>query len=82
MMTKIPPDVPDRGTLRGVSPRRPDELPPEVVKRLRAAQANAAGAEDAYHAEVRAALQYGSVRRVAAALGISPTTVQKWSAER
>lgn len=67
--------------MRGMSPRSADRLTPEMAERLRAAQRRAEAADAEFRREVRAALEHGSVRQVAAALGISPTTVQKWSKE-
>lgn len=63
----------------GVSPRRPDELPADVIAALRTAQARADASRNELRAAVRVALRVGSVRQVAAALGISPTTVQAWA---
>lgn len=59
---------------------RPSDRPsPEVLDALIRAQAKAEAAQAELRAAVRAALERGSVRQVAAALGISPTTVQAWS---
>jgi len=62
-----------------MSPRPRDELPPDVIEALRAVQAKAEASRLELRAAVRAALAVGSVRQVAAALGISPTTVQAWA---
>lgn len=65
-----------------MSPRRPNALPEGTAQRLRkAAEKHAAGVaelDDKFRREVRAALKHGSVRQVAEAAGLSPTTVQKW----
>lgn len=44
-------------------------------------QQHLADVDAAWRATVRAALAEGSVRQVAVALGVSPTTVQKWPKE-
>jgi DNA-binding transcriptional regulator YiaG len=62
-----------------VSPRKPDQLPAATADELRAAKAHAEAAHAELKAAVRAALKVGSVRQVAATLGISPTTVQAWA---
>lgn len=64
-----------------VSPRKPDRLPDATVDKLRASKAQADAAQTELKAAVREALQVGSVRQVAAAIGISPTTVQAWARE-
>lgn len=72
------------GTLRGV-PRPKNELPPEVVTRLAEARrerdVTIEEADGVFRAIVVGALQHGSVRQVAAAAGLSPTTVVAWSKE-
>lgn len=73
------------GTIRRV-PRPRESLPPDVQARLERAKERHAkaisDAQDELKAEVLAALKHGSVRRVAAASGVSPTTVQHWSQGR
>lgn len=72
------------GTLRGV-PRPRNELPPDVAAKLAKARIKhdsaATAADEAFRAVVVAALAHGSVRQVAAAAGLSPTTVVAWSKE-
>lgn len=66
-------------------PRPAHVLPDDVVNRLKRAteeHARAVAKADAkYRAEVVAALAHGSVRQVAEATGLSPTTVQRWARE-
>ncbi len=66
-----------------VSPRRANDLSPETVAKLQTARAEwkraTADADAAFRAVVREALAEGSVRRVAIAADLSPTTVQSWS---
>lgn len=62
-----------------MSPRPAQPLPPAVAHALLELQARAAETQAALRAAVRDALTRGSVRQVAATLGISPTTVQAWS---
>lgn len=69
------------GTIRRMS-RRADVLPSEVVSQLQAAVERRAQEEEKFRDEVVAALKHGSVRKVAEATGLSPTTVQAWSALR
>lgn len=63
-------------------PRRADSLPDAVAARLGKAAARRAAAhetaDDQFRAEVLAALSHGSIREVARAAGVSPTTVQAW----
>jgi hypothetical protein len=77
--------VTETGTLPDVSPRRANELTDETVEKLRAARAEWKRSHDAadatFRAVVRQALTEGSVRRVADAADLSPTTVQAWSRE-
>lgn len=75
------------GTIRRMSRSR-DALPPELVEQLRAARRQDDEAEAEYElahsrfkSQVVAALAHGSVRRVAEAASLSPTTVQAWSKE-
>jgi len=68
------------GTIRRV-PRKPNELPDAQVRKLLAAARAVDDAQGKLKAAVREALTHGSVRQVAAALGISPTTVHAWSKE-
>jgi hypothetical protein len=62
-----------------VSPRKPNQLTDKTAARLGVAKARADAAQAELKAVVREALTEGSVRQVAAVLGISPTTVQAWS---
>lgn len=71
------------GTIPRVSPRRPDALPPDVAARLARAATSRSNAHQTADAKLKAAviaaLAHGSVRQVAAAAGLSPTTVHAWS---
>jgi transposase-like protein len=70
--------VRESGTLSGVSPRSREKLTPDTRDRLIAARDAVPAAEAALTAAVQAACDESSVRVVADALGVSPTTVQKW----
>jgi hypothetical protein len=64
-------------------PRSANELPPEVAAQLaearRAHDALVEEADQQFKRLVVAALEHGSVRQVAAAAQVSPTTVMAWS---
>jgi len=80
MVTKA--TVTPTGTMKRVSPRSADNLPPEDAARLKAARDKRAAAEAEFKSQVIAALRKGSVRAVAKAAGLSPTTVIAWSKDR
>lgn len=73
--------VTDTGTLTRVSPRAREKLSIEMLVRLQDAQAYVATAEAQLKRIAVQACDEASVRVVAAALGVSPTTVQKWKSE-
>lgn len=66
-------------------PRPKNELPPDRAAALAEARqrrdAATAEADELFRAIVVDALRHGSVRQVAAAAGLSPTTVIAWSKE-
>lgn len=64
-----------------MSPRTPEQLTPDTLASLLAAQERVTLSEAAFRRAVKAACDEASVRVVAAALGVSPTTVQKWKTE-
>lgn len=66
-------------TITNVSPRPRTVLPAETVRALTDAKERAEQAHDELKRVVRGALEVGSVRQVAALLGMSPTTIQNWS---
>lgn len=70
-------------TMPSVSPRKPNVLPDDVIARLRkelkAADQEMQAVRERRKAAVTDALKHGSIRQVAAATGMSPTTVQAWS---
>lgn len=72
------------GTL-GKVPRPKNELPPKIAAALAEARRKRdsalAAQEEQFRSVVVDALQHGSVRAVAAAAGLSPTTVVAWSKE-
>ena len=73
----------DAGTLPDVSPRKAEVPSPEDVAAVRTARARRDEAHAQVDAEfrdtVRDVLTRSSVRTLADALGVSPTTVQAWS---
>lgn len=69
------------GTLTRVSPRAREKLSAETLDRLRRAQADVATSEAQLKRIAVDACNEASVRVVADALGVSPTTVQKWKSE-
>lgn len=59
------------------------KVPPANIDSIRAANAARDAADAALRAAVIAALEAGgSIREVAKAAGLSPSTVQRWSNER
>ncbi len=64
-----------------MSPRTQEQLTPDTLALLLAAQQQVTRSERAFRRAVKDACDEASVRVVAAALGVSPTTVQKWKTE-
>jgi hypothetical protein len=73
------------GTLARV-PRPANALPADVARRLTAAAATYEREHERARGKLKAAvldaLEHGSIRQVAAATGLSPTTVHEWSKGR